>query len=165
MRVTIKSLKAEVSNLEAEIKQTAYRLRHVERELLASQIDLRPGDDRAGAPEPLADAISQAALDATLRAEGEWELDVTEPGGGGAHSADRINVYIRSDEGLQWADANMKKDGANPYERNGDLTSLGAVLLPLTLGRSSNQRFASGPFLRHIVSGETGSQGASPPLT
>lgn len=126
MRVTIKSLKAEVSNLEAEIKQTAYRLRHVERELLASQIDLRPGDDRAGAPEPLADAISQAALDATLRAEGEWELDVTEPGGGGAHSADRINVYIRSDEGLQWADANMKKDGANPYERNGDFAWCGA---------------------------------------
>ena len=70
MRVTIKSLKAEVSNLEAEIKQTAYRLRHVERELLASQIDLRPGDDRAGAPEPLADAISQAALDATLQRQG-----------------------------------------------------------------------------------------------
>jgi len=120
MRVTIKGLKAEVQNLEAELKSAAHRLRHVERELLASQIDLRPGDDRAGAPEPITDQVAQAALDATLRAEGEWELDVTEPGLGGAHGADRINVYISGSDGLQWPDANMKKDGANPYEKNGD---------------------------------------------
>ncbi|MGA1706909.1 MAG: hypothetical protein ACO39X_07700, partial [Candidatus Nanopelagicaceae bacterium] len=126
MRVTIKGLKAEVQNLEAELKSAAHRLRHVERELLASQIDLRPGDDRAGAPEPITDQVAQAALDATLRAEGEWELDVTEPGLGGAHGADRINVYISGSDGLQWPDANMKKDGANPYEKNGDFAWCGA---------------------------------------
>jgi len=126
MRVTIKGLKAEVQNLEAESKSAAHRLRHVERELLASQIDLRPGDDRAGAPEPITDQVAQAALDATLRAEGEWELDVTEPGLGGAHGADRINVYISGSDGLQWPDANMKKDGANPYEKNGDFAWCGA---------------------------------------
>ena len=126
MRVTIKGLKAEVQNLEAELKSAAHRLRHIERELLASQIDLRPGDDRAGAPEPITDQVAQAALDATLRAEGEWELDVTEPGLGGAHGADRINVYISGSDGLQWPDANMKKDGANPYEKNGDFAWCGA---------------------------------------
>jgi len=126
MRLTIKGLKAEVQNLEAELKSAAHRLRHVERELLASQIDLRPGDDRAGAPEPITDQVAQAALDATLRAEGEWELDVTEPGLGGAHGADRINVYISGSDGLQWPDANMKKDGANPYEKNGDFAWCGA---------------------------------------
>lgn len=126
MRVTIKGLKAEVQNLEAELKSAAHRLRHVERELLASQIDLRPGDDRAGAPEPITDQVAQAALDATLRAEGEWELDVTEPGLGGAHGVDRINVYISGSDGLQWPDANMKKDGANPYEKNGDFAWCGA---------------------------------------
>ncbi|MGA1738749.1 MAG: hypothetical protein ACO4AM_05660 [Candidatus Nanopelagicaceae bacterium] len=124
--MTIKGLKAEVQNLEAELKSAAHRLRHVERELLASQIDLRPGDDRAGAPEPITDQVAQAALDATLRAEGEWELDVTEPGLGGAHGADRINVYISGSDGLQWPDANMKKDGANPYEKNGDFAWCGA---------------------------------------
>ena len=113
MGVTLRSLKADVESLEAELKVIKHQLRHKTRELAASHIDLPHDDGRAGDADPLTDAIVEAALKATKRGEEEWELDVTEPGQGGAHDADRINVYIRSDEGLDWSDANMKKDAIN----------------------------------------------------
>ena len=126
MRVTLKSLKADVSALEAELKVVKHQLRHKTRELAASHIDLPHDIGRAGDVDPLTDAIAEAALKAVKRGEEEWELDVTEPGQGGAHDVERINLYIRGDEGLDWADANMKKDGANPYEKNGDCAWCGA---------------------------------------
>ena len=44
---------------------------------------------------------SNHAYDAMKRAKKEFELNVTEPGGGG--DSNRINVYIKSSNGLGWS--------------------------------------------------------------
>ena len=60
---------------------------------------------------------SNHAYDAMKRAKKEFELNVTEPGGGG--DSNRINVYIKSSNGLGWS-------WEDNYEKNGDFAWCGA---------------------------------------
>ncbi len=129
-RPTIKGLSARVEFLEGEAirleKQAGghlTELRHLRRELRAALVDLPPGQSRLGTVAPT--ETRAAAAIALETAESEWRLDVSEPGQGGAHSADRINAYIRSPNGLNWSDANLSDEG-RLYERDGDFSWCGA---------------------------------------
>jgi len=125
-RPSWKDLKAEHTSALEELNQLRTKMRHMHREMGSMLLDLPTPADRAGEPEPITDEVTQAAAAAMERAEAEWLLDVTEPGLGGAHGADRIDEYIRGDEGLGWPDADLKKDGRQPYTRNGQFAWCGA---------------------------------------
>ena len=111
-----RQLEAQLLELQSGADDQADRIRHLRREVAAMALDLPAGEGRMG-ESALTSEIKLAAAVAIERAQAEFKLNVTEPGLGGR--SDRIDVYIRGDEGLQWS-------WEEPYTKNGQFAWCGA---------------------------------------
>ena len=91
-------------------------LRRSKRAINQLRIDLEPRDFIIKDFDHVA-TFNDKVNDVLKRAESEFNLNVTEPGGGGDSS--RINTYIKSVEGIGW-------DWEKDYTRNGQFAWCGA---------------------------------------
>lgn len=112
----VRGLEAELLELQSGADGQADLIRHLRREVASMALDLPAGEGRMG-EGALTSEVQAAAAVALERAQAEFERDVTEPGLGGDWQ--RIDLYIRGDEGLQWS-------WEEPYTRNGQFAWCGA---------------------------------------
>jgi len=111
-----RQLEAQLLELQSGADAQATHIRHLRREVASMMLDLPAAEGRMGECA-LTSEVQAAAAVALERAQAEFERDVTEPGLGGDWQ--RIDHYIRGDEGLQWG-------WEEPYTRNGQFAWCGA---------------------------------------
>jgi len=102
-----------IGELEGNLDEARQSLRRLKREMLQNEAEVIVGPERALS---LPDDIGTAGERAVERALNEWILDITEPGEGG--NPERIDHYIRSEEGLHWGSAVVGAPRGTTYQRD-----------------------------------------------
>jgi hypothetical protein len=102
-------MKLTKADLTKQVSQLEDKVRRLKRDVSHLQIDLNPMDyvERSFDSTIQPNEHVKQVID---RAESEWNMNVTEPGLGGDSS--RINLYIKSTNGLGWTwEDNYTKNG------------------------------------------------------
>ena len=109
MKLTKADLTKQVSQLEDEVRRLKRDVSHLQLDLSPMEYASRTFETKLQPNEHVKDAIN--------RASSEWDLNVTEPGLGGDSS--RINLYIKSMDGIGWS-------WEDDYTHNGQFAWCGA---------------------------------------
>jgi len=115
-----------VDTVEAALLALETDNRRLRRSGVADAVDRAPGVPLAPEPSPLDSTVPPArsvAERVVAAAVAEWTLDVREPPG---PNVERIDRYIRGEQGLWWGTAALNDRDSMIYRRNGQFAWCGA---------------------------------------